>query len=411
MVLKEDIAYAVEEQKLFMLERNIGVKRSILNHVQLSSNHILIITGIRRCGKSTLMHQLMTKSPEVYSFFNFEDSRVYGFEVADFSKLLESLDKKGNYYFFDEIQNVKGWEIFIRQLHDRKKTICITGSNASLLSREMGTKLTGRNIQVELFPFSYNEYCLFRKTPVCEKSLLNYLHEGGFPDFLKTKQLEYLQQLFKDIVYRDIIVRHGIRNDKLFMDIALFLISNAAKEYSLNGIRNTFKVGSVSSVADYVTWLEDAYILFSVPRFSWSLKSVAVNAKKVYCIDTGFARANSLSFSEDKGRLLENCVFLELRRNYKEIYYFREKGECDFIVKEGKKIKMVLQVCAEINSDNLDREVDGLVEALEFFKIKKGTIVTLNQKDTIVRDGKQIELVPAHLWLKALSNDKSKRTE
>jgi predicted AAA+ superfamily ATPase len=133
------------------------------------------------------------------------------------------------------------------------------------------------------------------------------------------------------------------------------------------------------------------------------LKSIAVNPKKVYTIDTGFAQANSLSFSEDNGRLFENCIFLELRRKYKEIFYFKEKGECDFIVKEGKKIIMVLQVCSEVNTDNTKREIDGLVEALDFFKLKSGIIITLNQKDTMIKDGKQIQLVPAHIFIKQLN--------
>jgi predicted AAA+ superfamily ATPase len=403
MVLKSEIEKAVEEQEEFLQNKNSGISRIALSDIRLSAKYILIITGIRRCGKSTLMHQLSRKEMTKNAFFNFEDSRIHGFELTDFSKLTEVFGKKIKYYFFDEIQNVAGWEVFIRQLHDQQKIICITGSNASLLSKELGTKLTGRNIQIELFPFSFSEYCSFKKTGLNEKSFTNYLQEGGFPDYLKTKQIEYLQQLFKDIIYRDIIVRHGIRNAKLFMDIALFLIANSAKEYSLNRIKNTFGIGSANSVSDYVQWLEDAYVLFSVPRFNWSLKSIAVNPKKVYTIDTGFAQANSLSFSEDNGRLFENCIFLELRRKYKEIFYFKEKGECDFIVKEGKKIIMVLQVCSEVNTDNTKREMDGLVEALDFFKLKSGIIITLNQKDTMIKDGKQIQLVPAHIFIKQLN--------
>lgn len=403
MVLKAEIEKAVEEQRVFLQQKSSGLSRDSLNHIRMSPNYVLIITGIRRCGKSTLMQQIKKKESDKTAFFNFEDSRIHGFELADFTKLADVFGKNRKYYFFDEIQNVKGWEVFIRQLHDQGKIICVTGSNASLLSKELGTKLTGRNIQVELFPFSFAEYCSFKKTSSNEKSYLAYLNEGGFPDYLKTKQNEYLQQLFKDIVYRDIIVRHGIRNAKLLLDIALYLISNSAKEYSLNGIKKTFDVGSANSVSDYVQWLEDAYLLFSVPRFSWSLKSVSVNPKKVYTIDTGFAQANSLSFTDDRGRLFENGIFLELRRKYKEIFYFREKGECDFIVKERKKIKMVIQVCLEINGDNMKREIDGLTEALSFFNLNAGTIVTLNQKDSLEKDGKQINLVPAHEWIKELN--------
>lgn len=411
MVLKSEIEKTVEEQQMIMKSKPSGLLREMLSKVELSSNYVLIITGIRRCGKSTLMQQISNKETSEIAYFNFEDPRVFGFETTDFTKLIEVFGKlasgkssKKTTYFFDEIQNVAGWEVFIRYLNDQQKIICITGSNASLLSKELGTKLTGRNIQIELFPFSFVEYCSFKEITTDHAGFLNYLQEGGFPDYLKTNQKEYLQQLFKDIIYRDIIVRYGIRNAKLLTDIALFLLANTAKTYSLNGIKKAYGVGSTNSVADYVAWLEDSYLLFSVPRFSWSLKSVAINLKKIYTIDTGFAQANSLSFSEDRGRLLENAVFLALRRKFKDIFYFSDKGECDFVVKEGKKIKMALQVCTEITPDNMARELNGLVEALTFFKLNDGVIVTLNQTDTLTKNRKVIHLIPAHLWIVQLSN-------
>jgi len=287
-------------------------------------------------------------------------------------------------------------------LHDRDKRIAITGSNASLLSKELGTRLTGRNIQIELFPFSYTEYLMFLQLENNLTSFNLYLEDGGFPEYIKSKHKEQLQQLFKDIVYRDIIVRHGIRQAKTIIDIALFLIANVGKEYSLNGIKNTFGVGSANSVADYIHWLEDSYVLFSIPRFSWSLKSVSINPKKVYCIDTGFAQANSLSFSEDTGRLLENCVYLALRRKYKEIYYFKEKGECDFIVKEAQDILHIIQVCAEIHPDNKAREVNGLLAALTFFSKTEGLILTLNQEDVLMINDVKVRLLPVWKWLQSI---------
>ena len=399
MVLKVEIEKSFQVQQSNWKKKKTGLKRDKLPAIKLSTNYILIITGIRRCGKSTLMNQLAVQQQEKSVWFNFEDSRIFGFELSDFSKLNEVFGEDVETYFFDEVQNVENWEVFIRELHDQEKTICITGSNAALLSKELGTKLTGRNIQIELFPFSYQEYCKFFQLEFSDKSFSKYLTDGGFPDYLKNKQKEYLQQLFRDIIYRDIIVRHGIRNANLMVEIALFLISNAAKEYSLNGIKKAFGVGSANSVANYVQWLEDAYLLFSVPKFSWSLKSVAVNPKKIYTIDTGFAQANSLSFTNDKGRLFENAIFLELRRNYKEIYYFREKGECDFIVKNGKEILYVIQVCVKVHTDNMKREVQGLVEALTFFNKDEGVIITLNQDDVLIESNKKINLISANNWL------------
>ena len=399
MVLKSEIEKSLALQRLFLNKKQDGFKRKGLANLPINTGHILIITGVRRCGKSTLLQQISKELREEFIFFNFEDPRIYGFELEDFTKLDEIVGDEIRHYFFDEIQNVEKWELFIRHLHDREKRIAITGSNASLLSKELGTRLTGRNVQIELFPFSYNEYLLFLSLENNLASFNSYIEDGGFPEYVKSKHKEQLQQLFKDIIYRDIIVRHGIRQAKTIIDIALFLIANVGKEYSLNGLKNTFGVGSANSVADYIHWLEDSYVLFSVPRFSWSLKSVSINPKKVYCIDTGFAQANSLSFSEDTGRLLENCVYLALRRKYKEIYYFKDQGECDFIVKESQTIIHIIQVCAEIHSENKAREVNGLLAALKFFSITEGLILTLNQEDVLRINEVKIRLLPVWKWL------------
>ena len=402
MVLKSEIEKSLVLQRLFLNKKQEGFNRESLAKLQLSTSHILIITGVRRCGKSTLLQQISKKIKEEIIYFNFEDPRIYGFELEDFTKLDEIVGDEIRYYFFDEIQNVEKWELFIRHLHDRDKRIAITGSNASLLSKELGTRLTGRNIQIELFPFSYTEYLMFLQLENNLASFNLYLEDGGFPEYLKSKHKEQHQQLFKDIVYRDIIVRHGIRQAKTLIDIALFLIANVGKEYSLNGIKNTFGVGSANSVADYIHWLEDSYVLFSMPRFSWSLKSVSINPKKVYCIDTGFAQANSLSFSEDTGRLLENCVYLALRRKYKEIYYFKDKGECDFIVKEAQDILHIIQVCGKIHPDNKAREVNGLLAALTFFSKTEGLILTLNQEDVLMINDVKVRLLPVWKWLQSI---------
>jgi hypothetical protein len=381
------------------MRTDLGVVRDSLQEIKLRKEFITIITGIRRSGKSTLMHQLIHQLDQDFAYFHFEDPRIFGFSVDDFPKLEEVLGDT-SYYFFDEIQNVPQWELFVRKLHDQGKVICITGSNASLLSKELGTRLTGRNITKELFPFNYNEYCTFYSYKQDSDSAAKFMNDGGIPLFLKTHEITYLHQLLRDILYRDIIARYGIRNGKLVEELTLFLISNIAKPYSLNGLKKTFNLGSANSVSDYVSWLEDSYLFFSLPRFSWSLKSVAVNQKKIYSIDTGFAQANSLSFSSDKGRLFENMIYLSLRRKFTDLYYFREKGECDFVVKEKEKVTQVVQACFELNSDNLQREMNGLKEAMDFFGLQEGIIVTLNQTDLFINDDKHIRVVSANDWLK-----------
>lgn len=398
MVFKTDIEQAYQLQQTNLLQKGGLINRTYMQKMDSSLKHVEVISGVRRCGKSTFLKQIMIQYAD-YAYFNFEDSRIFGFEVGDFQKLDEVVGSGKSAYFFDEIQNVQAWEIFVRQLHDRGEKVYITGSNASLLSKELGTRLTGRYIGHELFPFSYPEYLLFKGLENNSPSFEDYVQKGGFPEYLDSEKTEILQGLLKDIVFRDIAIRYNIKNTRSLMDITLFLISNVGKEFSFNSIRNNFSIGSTNTVSDYLAWLQDSYLFFFLPRFSWSLKASAVNPRKVYAIDNGMVNANSLSFSKDKGRLLENAVYIHLRRIYSSIFYFREKGECDFVVVKSDQSVMLIQVCLEVHGENKDREINGLVEAMDFFKLSEGTIVTLNQADTIVLNSKQINLIPGYLFM------------
>lgn len=399
MVLKSEIENAYHLQQTDLKTTKVFTERAYLNKIQLKSKHIEVISGIRRCGKSTLMQQLMQQYRKNIAYFNFEDPRVHNFEITDFQKLDEIIGREKAAYFFDEIQNVASWEIFVRQLHDRGEKVFITGSNASLLSKELGTRLTGRHLRHELFPFSYSEFLAFRKLKNSDTNFEQYIQKGGFPEFLKEENQEILQTLLKDIVLRDIAIRYGIKNSKTLMDITLFLISNIAKECTYNSLRKTFSVGSANTVSDYLSWLEDTYILFFLPKFSWSAKSISVNPRKVYAIDNGLINANSLSFTKDKGRLLENAIYLFLRQKPFSLFYFREKGECDFVIFEKDKCRMLIQVCEHVHSENKDREINGLLEAMHFFKMKEGIIVTKKQKDVLVFEKNTVQLVPAHEFM------------
>lgn len=402
MLLKESIEQAFQEQQSRLSSGNQNqIARHYLDKYSPTATHIEVISGIRRCGKSTLMNQIMELYYPGASYFNFEDSKVFGFEVSDFSKLDEIIPQDTPAYFFDEIQNVDSWEIFVRQLHDRKKKVYVTGSNASLLSRELGTRLTGRHVRHELFPFSYTEFLNFKKLEATSETFDQYVENGGFPEYLSNGDPMILQNLFKDIVLRDIAVRHGIRNTNVLMEMALYLISNTGKETSYNSLRKTFGIGAASTVSDYMSWLEDAWLIFQLHRFSWSAKNRTLNPRKVYSIDTGMVRANTLSFSADRGRLLENAVYLHLRRSNNELYYFREEKECDFVVFENRTCKMVIQVCEQVTNDNLNRETAGLIEAMDFFKLTEGIIVTRTQKDSLIVDGHKIQLIPAYQFISA----------
>lgn len=396
MLLRQNIQQAYEAQQVANALPVGLVPRAYMEQLNTSGGHMEVISGIRRCGKSTLMRSIMQQYGVNTAFFNFEDTRVAGFESSDFQKLDEVMGTERAAYFFDEIQNVPQWELFVRQLHDRGEKVFITGSNASLLSRELGTRLTGRHVRHELFPFSYSEFLHYRNLGPGAETLSRYLMEGGFPEYLGTLRIEVLQTLFQDIVMRDIAVRHGIRNPQVLMDIALHLLSNVGKETTFNKLARSFGVGSVNSVSDYMKWLQDSYLIQLVPMLSSSARQQAINPKKVYAIDTGMAVANSLSMSEDRGRLLENAVYLHLRHQQHTVFYFKGKAECDFVVMHGNRYTQAIQVCDELHTDNLDRELRGLAEAMSATGLNEGVIVTRSQWDTFNISGRRVQAIPAH---------------
>ncbi|HLC76663.1 MAG TPA: ATP-binding protein [archaeon] len=401
MMLKETLRDIVKSQRKNLEEIETGVIREKLDDIDLNLPFALVISGVRRCGKSTLLLQLIRKRKNFY-YFNFEDPRTAAFDVDDFQKLNDVFveeNGKSDYYFFDEIQNAQKWEIFVRQMLDKKMHFVLTGSNASLLSKELGTRLTGRHLRFELFPFSFREFLKLTKTKPGIDSFKSYLKKGGFPQYIKDKRNEILYELLNDIITRDIVIRYNLRNSKLVKEIAVYMSTNIGKEFSYRSLKETFGLGSVNTLISLISYFEDSYLFFTVPRFSYSLKKQIKNPKKIYAIDNGLSATNSASFSEDKGRMLENAVFLHLRRKYKNIFYFREKHECDFLVVEKNNIIAAIQVCYELNDDNKEREIKGLQEALENLNLKEGLILTFDQEDELSVVNKKITVMPVWKWL------------
>ncbi len=401
MILKETLRkIAVSQREEFHLFEE-GIEREELKEIDIKIPFAVVLSGIRRCGKSTLLRQIARKIKGFY-YFNFEDPRTINFEVGDFQKLNEVfLEEFGDKdcYFFDEIQNIQKWELFVRAILDKKKYILITGSNASLLSKELGTRLTGRHLRHELFPFSFGEFLkLINKKPDI-KSFEKYFVKGGFPEYLKVGKAEILQELLNDIISRDIVARHKIRNIKTIKEMALYLLTNVGKEFSYNNLKKMFNLGSTNSVISFISYFEDSYLLFTIPKFDYSLKKQLVNPKKIYSIDNGLSNVNSAFFSEDRGRMLENVVFINLRKKYNAIFYFQEKNECDFVVKEGTKIVEAIQVCYNLNEDNKDREIRGLIETMEKFRLKESLILTYDQEDELKVNNKKIKVLPVWRWL------------
>lgn len=401
MLPKGTIKNVITSQREFLDSSEQGTLREKSKEIKIEDSFALIITGVRRCGKSTLMNQLLKKQKKGY-YLNLEDPRLGGFDFSDFNKvesIMKELYGEGGVYFFDEIQNVPEWERFVRYLVDKKERVVLTGSNVSILSKELGTKLTGRHLSIELFPFSFWEFLSLKKQEPSINSFEEYLTSGGFPEYIKKENPEVLHELLSDIVMKDIAARFGIKNTAILNKIVIYLISNVGKEFSYNSIKKMFEIKSVKSVIDYISFFENAYLVFTLPRFSYSYKQQQVNPKKVYSIDNGFSSNNSASFSKDYGKMLENLVFLSLRKKYKDIFYFQEKNECDFIIKEKDKITKAFQVCFDFNEDNKDREINGLLEVLEKFNLKEGIILTYKQDDEFKIKDKKIKVLPVWKWL------------
>jgi predicted AAA+ superfamily ATPase len=264
---------------------------------------------------------------------------------------------------------------------------------------ELGTKLTGRHITKELFPFSYNEYLEYSNQKANANSVISYINSGGFPEFLKTYNEEILSTVFLDILIRDIAIRYQIKQVDTLKILAVFLISNQAKLLSANALRKYFNIASTTTVNEYLNFLIDCYLFTPIPKCSYSQKVQQLNPKKWYAIDTGLTIANSRSFTQDLGRLLETAVFLYFRRLSYDIFYFLEKKECDFVVFYQSQLIGVYQVCYEINSQNKHREVEGLIEAMKHFDVNRGTIITIQQKDVLKIDNMTIEMIPAFEFL------------
>lgn len=401
MIKQSDLKRVIDEQQERLSQKEGGLKRNLLMQLPHNLiNHALIVTGIRRCGKSTILHQLILEQNEAAFFLNFDSPKLYNFELSDFELLDELIQDTGQrILYFDEIQVVNGWEMYVRQKLDEGFRVVVTGSNASLLSKELGTKLTGRHVSKELFPFSYREYCTFHSYSTNEISLSKYLLEGGFPEYNKTDNVDILAALVDDILYRDIAVRHNIRDVKSLKRLLVFLASNVGNLVTATKLTQTIGIKSSATILDYFSFFEQSYLIQLMPKFSYSYKVQLVNPRKIYFIDNGLLGALTASFNKDLGRKLENFVYWELCRQQKELYYFNENGlECDFVVCKNNTPELLIQVCYELNNENETREQKALLEAMNFFKLEKGIIITFNQQDVIQIDTRRIEVIPAYVF-------------
>lgn len=419
-----DIRTLLIEQREEFLKKDLGTQRSKLSEITSFKDtpFPIVISGLRRAGKSTFLAQLAHKfyTKKNYFYVNFEDERFLTFTVSDFAKLHELLiELFGNQKIFllDEIQNIEGWERFVGRMINGGYKFYITGSNASLLSKELGTKLTGRYIPVELFPFSFDEYLRFKNIPLfnmirlttvhkgkLKNALSDYLQRGGIPQALQYPQLPIHKTLYDDIINRDVATRYKITDTKSLRELTFYLLSNISSLVSYNKLKGLLKLGSVNTISSYIGYLETSWLFLVINRYAFSVKQQQIANKKIYCIDTGLAKSVAFSFSEDWGKFLENIVFLKLRRLYGgDIYYYKTKTEKEVDFYLPKK-KTFIQVCQSItDSTTREREMAALLEAMGEVKASTGFIITEDEKDTFSLDDRMIPVIPVYEWL--LSSD------
>ena len=382
----------------------------------LSSKQIKLITGPRRSGKST--QALLMLRDRNFAYLNFDDNGLLShWDEGLVMSMLEDVYPGYEYLLLDEVQNLDHWDLWVSKLYRNGVNMVITGSNAKLLSSEMATVLTGRYLQVQMFPFSLGEVFEWNKLPSSfigkdeEVRAMpvqdDYLRNGGYPETVEARSItrSYLSTLFDSIVWKDVAKRHKVRNVKDLNDMAMYLLSNFCCPLSYNGVAYDLGFASVATTKKYMDYLNEPYLFFYLPRYNNKLKLMKKAPQKVYLVDNGFVSAKAFSLSDNLGRLLENQVFVELlRRGYdteKNLFYYlsRNDKETDFVTRSGNRIESLIQVCYDLSSPKtLKREVDSLVECAQELKCDNLFIITWDEERIIEKDGYVIKVVPVRKW-------------
>ena len=396
---------------------------------------IITVPGVRRAGKSSLLmlavNKLLTSGikRERILWVNFDDERLDGMSTEELDEVLQAyremypeIELKDVYMFFDEIQNIDGWDLFVlRVFKSYCRNVYVTGSNAKLLSSEISTALRGWTLDYEMLPLSFREFCRFKGIDAHSylesdkakryAAMEEYIHGGGFPKVVlstdKSMKLRLLQGYFNTMLFRDLAERHAIKNIEALRYFLKRMMQNLTKTTSINAIANDMRSNGVSVSKDdlynWADWAVEAYLFVRYPKYSRSLVKENQSLRKYYVIDTGVRQAVLMPQSEDKGKLLENIVALELFRRRgadRKMFYWQDGRECDFVVQREEHVEELIQVTWDIeDEDTRKREIDGIKEAAKGTKCDKLTIVTRERKETIEEDGFQIEVVGIEEWL------------
>lgn len=401
----------------------------------LGSNQVITVTGPRRAGKSFLMRQMGSDlvgtgvKKENLLYVNFEDPRFTSLDTKlmdqIFSTYKEFLAPRGDLYvFMDEVQEVENWEKWVRAMHELKKAkLVISGSNAKLLSRELGTLLTGRHLDLSVFPLSFKEFLSFNGITKTDKLdlvhletdikglLRRYVEWGSFPEVALSRQKkEILLNYFEDLVTKDLLRRFSVRKPQAMKALIKYYLSNAGNLTTFSSVEKFLKL-SADTVEKFSGYFEDVYLIFFLKRFSFKVREQEKSPRKVYAIDTGLCNAVGFRFSENTGKLAENLVFLELQRRRArrpewELYYWKDEHhrEVDFIVKKGQEIAELIQVCWNVSDPKTKgREIRSLVKAMDALKKNEATVITeeYEAREDVTGSKKKITYVPLWKWLLA----------
>ena len=391
------------------------IEREVSLNDYMKGNEIIVITGIRRCGKSSLLKIISKKLKEKFVYMNFDDIRLTDFKVENFEDIEDIVSErygiKTNVIFLlDEIQNVPFWERWVNNLYTKRIKVFVTGSNSSLLSSEISTFLTGRNKVIKLYPFSFKEFLLVKKIKIdyqttderraISQAFNYYFENGGFPLVIINDDLSLSKQYFEDILNKDIIKRYNLKKIKELNNLILYLLSNVSKTYSYSTLKQVSSIKSLSMINNYIGYLKNVFVASTINKFDYSIKKQKVSSSKFYVLDNSFLKTVAFNFSENAGKRLENLVFIELVRDGNEVYYHAKNNECDFIIKEGLKITKAIQICLVLdNAVTKKREVDGLIEALKEYRLKEGLILTLDKEEEFILKDKKIIIKPVWKWL------------
>lgn len=377
----------------------------------LSSNLVKVITGPRRAGKSTLAFQVLRGKS--FAYLNFEDDALRG-EITseDLIKALETVYGRTTFLFLDEIQNYPYWESFVNKLHRRGYNLIITGSNSRLLSRELGSALTGRHLAFELLPFSFQEFLsgVGREKEEESEHFQRYLIWGGFPEVVlaSAEPSSYLRTLFDSVVLRDIVTRHRIRASTAIHDLLSLLVNNAASRFSARSLERSLGTLSTATIQKFIAYCREAYLVQDLQPYFFKPRMRVKADRKIYVFDNGFISSQSQPVTSEKSRLLENLVFIELvRRGFKpnmDLFYYqtRSGAEVDFLIRQGSKNLELLQVTQSLSSlKTLEREIRALYQGAEELKLRKLRVITLDTEEVIHEAGIEIKVVPCRTWLRS----------